>query len=311
MSVDGSPDILGIGEPLIEMVRLLDPIDGRPAYVQGFGGDTSTAIIAAARQGARAAYVSAVGDDMFGEAMRELWTREGVDHSGVLTREGDPTGVCFIDPDPAGRRFTYARRGSAASLCTPDDLSEAAIAAARVLHLSGITLAISETMRATALHAVDLARANGTLVSLDLNVRPRLWTLELAREVLATVAAKSDIVFPSDDEAGMLHGITDPDAIADHYLSAGARIVAVKRGAQGSLVATEDQRHAIPAAPSNPVDSAGAGDSYAGSFLAYWLETGDVPLAASRASRVAAGTVSGLGAVEPIPHRSTVLAAEA
>ncbi|MCG6884170.1 MAG: PfkB family carbohydrate kinase, partial [Silicimonas sp.] len=120
------PDILGVGEPLIEMVRLPDPLDGRPVYLQGFGGDTSTAIIAAARQGARAGYISAVGDDMFGDALRKLWTREGVDHSHVLTRAGDPTGVCFIDPDPAGRKFTYARRGSAASLYSAGDVPLAA-----------------------------------------------------------------------------------------------------------------------------------------------------------------------------------------
>ena len=311
MTADPAPQILGIGEPLIEMVRLPDPIDGRPAYVQGFGGDTSTAIIAAARQGARTGYISAVGDDMFGEALRELWAREGVDASTVRTRAGDPTGVCFIDPDPAGRRFTYARRGSAASLYAPEDLPEDAIAKARVLHLSGITLAISGTMRHAALRAVEIARANGTLVSLDLNVRPRLWSLDLAREVLAKVAAQSDIVFPSDDEAEMLHGLTDPDAIADHYLSRGSRIVAVKRGAKGARIATSDARVDIPAAPAIPIDSAGAGDSFAGSFLAYWLETGDIALSGARAARVAAGTVSGLGAVEPIPRRAAILAAGA
>lgn len=308
---DGRIDILGIGEPLIEMVRLPGPINGRPAYVQGFGGDTSTAIVAAARQGANAGYLSAVGDDMFGEAMRALWSREGVDHMHVRTLPGDPTGVCFIDPDPSGRRFTYARRGSAASLYAPGDLSETAIVAAKVLHLSGITLAISETMRAAALRAVEIARANGVLVSLDLNVRPRLWPLDLARAVLETVAAQSDIVFPSDDEAEMLLGISDPEAIADHYLSCGARIVAVKCGAQGSFVATVEAQQAMPAAPSIPIDSAGAGDSYAGSFLAYWLETGDVRLSAARAARVAAATVGGLGAVEPIPLRQTILAYEA
>ena len=300
-----SVDILGIGESLIEMVKLPDPIDGRPAYVQGFGGDTSTAIIAAARQGAKAGYLTAVGDDMFGEAMRALWSREGVDQSHVPTREGDPTGVCFIDPDPAGRRFTYARRGSAASLYGPADVPEDAIAAARVLHLSGITLAISETMRAAALHACDVARVHGTLVSLDLNHRPRLWSDDLAREVLSSVPA--DIVFPSDDEAQRLLGLTDPDAILDHYLAQGAAIIALKRGAQGAIIATADDRFAVPAAPATPVDSAGAGDSFAGAFLAYWLETGDLRVSATRAAKVAAGTVSGLGAVEPIPRRSDII----
>lgn len=300
-----SADIVGIGEPLIEMVRLPDPIGGRPAYVQGFGGDTSTAIIAAARQGAQTGYLSAVGDDMFGEAMRALWTRESVDHSHVLTREGDPTGVCFIDPDPAGRRFTYARRGSAASHYSPADLPEDAIASAQVLHFSGITLAISETMRAAALRACEIARAHGTLVSLDLNHRPRLWSDDLARGVLSRVPA--DIVFPSDDEAETLLGLTNPAAIVDHYLGNGARIVALKRGARGAVIATAQDRCTIPAAPATPVDSAGAGDSFAGAFLAYWLETGDPRSAATRAAKVAAGTVSGLGAVEPIPGRKDIV----
>lgn len=299
-------DILGIGEPLIEMVRLPEMISGRPAYVQGFGGDTSTAMIAAARQGAEVGYISALGDDMFGDAMRVLWTREGVNHDHVLTRAGDPTGVCFIDPDPAGRKFTYARRGSAASLYQPDDLPEAAIAEARIIHLSGITLAISETMRSAALRAVEIAKASDTLVSLDLNHRPRLWTDDLARRVLSSIPA--DIVFPSDDEAETLFSYSQPDAIADHFLDSGAQIVAVKRGAKGAYIATPKTRFDLSAAAAEPVDSAGAGDSFAGAFLAYWVELGDIHLAAMHAAKVAAGTVSGLGAVEPIPHRKDVLA---
>ncbi len=296
-------DILGLGEPLIEMVRLPDPIDGRPAYVQGFGGDTSTAIIAAARQGAKAGYISAVGDDMFGDALRDLWTREGVDHTHVLTRKGDPTGVCFIDPDPAGRRFTYTRRGSAASQFRPDDLDGAVIATARVLHLSGITLAVSATMRAAALAAVEIAVAHDTQVSHDLNNRPALWDRQIAVEVLTTAAARADIVFASDDEAQLLFGDETPDAIADRFLGMGVKIVVAKQGAKGALLATPQTLTPIPPAPSTPVDSSGAGDAFAGSFLAWYLETGDPHLAATKAAEVAAATVSGLGAVEPIPRR--------
>ncbi len=102
-------EILGLGEPLIEMVRLPDPIDGRPAYVQGFGGDTSTAIIAAARQGAKAGYISAVGDDMFGDALRDLWTRESVDHTHVLTRKGEPPARRIRVDEAHARRVTCPR----------------------------------------------------------------------------------------------------------------------------------------------------------------------------------------------------------
>ncbi len=296
-------DILGLGEPLIEMVRLPDDIDGRPAYVQGFGGDTSTAIIAAARQGVSTGYLSAVGDDVFGEALRGLWAREGVDHSHVLTRAGDPTGVCFIDPDPAGRRFTYARRGSAASLFGPGDVPETAIAGAKVLHVSGITLAVSPTMREAARKAIEIAAESDTLVSLDLNYRSRLWREEQAVPVLGSVLPRADIVFASDDEARLLFGDETPDAVADRFIGTSAQVVIAKEGAKGALLATRDDRIRIPPAPSTPVDSSGAGDAFAGSFLAWYLETSDPHFAAMKAAEVAAATVGGLGAVEPIPRR--------
>ncbi len=292
-----------MGEPLIEMVLLPDPMDGRPAYVQGFGGDTSTAIVAAARQGARTGYISAVGDDMFGDALRGLWTREGVDHSTVKTYENDPTGVCFIDPDPAGRRFTYARRGSAASNFSVDDLPEAVIAEARVLHVSGITLAIGPQMREAAMAAMSIAHASGKLVSYDLNHRPALWSNEDAVEALSQIAPMLDIVFPSDDEARLFFEDETPDLIAERFRAMGAQIVAVKRGADGAYLVTREARVDIPPAASHPVDASGAGDSFAGAFLAWYVETGDPLLAATKAVEVAAATVSGFGAVEPIPRR--------
>ncbi|AZQ65676.1 sugar kinase [Silicimonas algicola] len=301
---DAVPDILAIGEPLIEMVRLPQPIDARPAFVQGFGGDTSTAMIAAARQKARTGYISAVGDDMFGQAMLALWDREGVDRSGVRVRSGDPTGVCFIDPDPAGRRFTYARRGSAASLFTPEDLPETLIRAARILHVSGISMAISATMRAAVFRAVDVAREAGVRVSLDVNFRPALWPREAASEAILRVAQRAAIIFPSDDEMGLLWGLTEPRDIADRFIDLGAEIVAVKQGAKGVYLAEPSKSLHIDAAPSTPIDSAGAGDSFAGAFLAWLVETSDPERAAREAVKVAAGTVGGLGAVEPIPRRT-------
>lgn len=296
-------DILGLGEPLIEMVRLPAPIDGRPAYVQGFGGDTSTAIIAASRQGAKAGYISAVGDDAFGGGLRDLWTREGVDHTHVLTRENSSTGVCFIDPDPEGRNFTYLRKVSAATTYSSQDLPETAIANSRALHLSGITLAISVLMRAAAFEAMRLAKNHDTLVSLDLNHRPKLWSDAEARPVIETALGRADIVFASDDEARLLFGDETPEAIVDRFLGMGASIVVAKHGAKGALIGTPEGRHHIPPAPSNPIDSSGAGDAFAGSFLSWFLETGDPLIAATKAAEVAAATVSGLGAVEPIPRR--------
>lgn len=301
-------DIIGLGEPLIEMVRMAEPIDGRPVYRQGFGGDTLNATVAAARQGARTGYVSAVGGDPFGEDILALCDAEGVDRSTVLVRPTDPTGVNFVHPDPSGRRFSYARRGSAASLFTADELPEAAIAGARILHVSAISQAISASMRGAVQRAAEIARANGTLVSYDLNLRLSLWTLDEARAAIEAFLPLADIVLPSDDEAEMLIGTRDPEAILGHFGRHGAAHVVLKRGEVGAMLAMGDARHAIPAPRVRAVDSTGAGDSFAGSFLAYLLEDGDALRAARLAARVAAGTVSGYGAIDPIPRRAEVLA---
>lgn len=295
-------DILTLGEALIEFMRLPDE-GARVLYERGFGGDTSNAAIAAARQGASVGYLSAVGDDLFGQELRSLWRAEGVSAAHVTTRAGDPTGAYFVQPHASGRNFSYARRGSAASLYGPDDVPAAAIADARVLHSSGLSQAISPTMRAAVRRGAELARASGTLVSFDTNLRLNLWSLEEARAAAEEILPLADIVFPSDDEAEQLTGLTDPDAILDHYLGYGAQIVALKRGAQGVRIATPASRTDIPPALSNPVDSTGAGDSFAGAFLAYFLETGDVLHAGQLAAKVAAGTVSGFGAISPIPRR--------
>lgn len=299
-------DILTLGEALIEFMRQPDE-GGRVLYEQGFGGDTSNTAIAAARQGASVGYLSAVGDDLFGQALRDLWQAESVSDAHVITRKGDPTGAYFVQPHASGRQFSYARRGSAASLYGPQDLPEEAIAGAKVLHTSGLSQAISPTMRAAVRRGAEIARANGTLFSFDTNLRLNLWSLEEAKAAAAEILPLADIVFPSDDEAMQLTGLSEPDAILDHYIGQGARLVALKRGADGVRIATPASRTDIPPAPSSPVDSTGAGDSFAGAFLAYYLETGDVERAASLAAKVAAGTVSGFGAIAPIPRRDQVL----
>lgn len=299
-----APEIVCLGEPLVEFVRAEHPEIG-PHYRPGFGGDTSNAAIAAARQDARVGYLTALGRDVFGDQVMELWAGDGIDTSGVRRKDA-PTGIYFVDPHPAGRRFTYYRAGSAASLYGPDDLPVGYVEGARALHLSAITQAISPQMRAASVAAMETARQAGTLVSYDTNLRLALWPLDLARETIAAALAMADLAFPSEDEAAQLWGLERTDAILDHVLAMGPRIVALKLGDRGAVVATPERRAEVPPAPCNPVDSTGAGDAFAGSFLAEYLATGDPFAAGQYAARVAAATVAGYGAVAPIPRRETL-----
>lgn len=299
-----SVDILALGEALIEFVQLPEDIDGRPAYRQGFGGDTSNVVIAAARQGAWAGYISAVGGDPFGDELMGLWTREGVNTDTVIVRPQDPTGVYFVQPHPSGRRFSYARRGSAASLFGPDDVPEKAIAEAKILHVSALSQAISASMRDAVTRAAEIAKANDTLVSYDTNLRLNLWTLEDAKAAISAFLPLADIVLPSDDEARQLFDLSEPGEIVDRVTSFGPDIVVLKQGENGALLAQGKHRHTIAAEPAEAVDSTGAGDSFTGAFLAHLLETGDAVEAAKRAALVASKTVAGMGAVDPIPRRA-------
>src|ERR1700722_11334072 len=148
------PDIIAMGEALFELNQ---PHDGAP-FSPGFGGDTSNAMIAAARSGAATGYFTAVGADRFGQALVELWRAEGVDASRVIVNGGAHTGIYFVTHGPDGHAFSYLRAGSAASRLTEADTPAEAIRAARILHLSGISQAISSSAADLVFAAIDVAR---------------------------------------------------------------------------------------------------------------------------------------------------------
>ena len=306
--IDHPPmDIVSLGEAMVEFNQTGE--GGQRHYLQGFGGDTSNFAIAAARQGARVAYASALGADPHGQMLRELWDAEGVDHTSVHTDAEAPTGIYFVTHDAQGHHFNFLRRGSAASRLDAAHVPIARIAQARVLHLSGISLAISASACEAGYAAITAARAAGVKVSFDTNLRLSLWPLDQARAVMTEVMGRCDICLPSHEDVIAITGLQDPDALVDHCLRRGARIVALKLGAQGALVADAHTRHRIAAHPCQSVDATGAGDTFGGAFV-HRLNQGDTLEQAGRYAAVAAAlSTQGYGAVAPIPRTDQVLAA--
>lgn len=299
-----STEILALGEAMVEFNQTGEG-DGR-RYLQGFGGDTSNAAIAAARQGANVGYVSAVGDDVYGQMLRGLWAREGVDQDGVRTDPQGFTAVYFVTHDARGHHFSFFRAGSSASRMTPRDLPRERIAAAKVLHLSGISAAISDSACDTCLAAVELARAAGVQVSFDTNLRLKLWPIARARAVMRELIRLSDICLPSLEDVQAISGLQAPDDLLDFCLGLGARSVALKLGAQGALVSDGRERWRLPPHRCTPVDATGAGDTFGGALLAR-LVAGDGLRDAARYAVVAAAlSTEGYGAVEPIPRAAQV-----
>ncbi|MCL4697550.1 MAG: sugar kinase, partial [Burkholderiaceae bacterium] len=241
MSATDRFDIVSFGEPMVEFNQTGEQ-DGR-AYLQGFGGDSSNFAIAAARQGARVAYASALGDDSYGRMLRALWDREGVDHRGVATDAAAYTAIYFVTHDERGHHFHFFRKGSAASRMAPAALPRATIEGAKLLHLSGISLAISAQACDTGYAAIEMARAAGVKVSFDTNLRLKLWPLARARAVMTDVMRLCHLCLPSYDDVAAITGLTEPEAIVDHCLALGAEVVALKLGDKGSIVASANERH--------------------------------------------------------------------
>ena len=300
-------DLLAIGEALVELNQ---PKDDAP-FVQGFGGDTSNAMIAAARLGADAAYFTAVGADRFGHALTELWLREGVDASRIVVNGGAHTGLYFVTHGAQGHEFSYMRAGSAASRISEADLPDGRIRATKILHASGISQAISSSSADAVFAAIDIAHDAKRLVSYDPNLRLKLWPLRRAQAIIHEAMRSCEIALPGLDDGRALTGRSGAEAIVDYYLRLGPRLVVLKLGEEGALAATPKRRKRIGAHAVAAVDATGAGDCFDGAFLAEYVRHGD-PFAAARFANVAAAlSTLGYGAVAPLPRRAEVEAAMA
>jgi 2-dehydro-3-deoxygluconokinase len=297
-------DILALGEAMYELSLRADG-----TFLPGFGGDTSNCVIAAARHGARCAYATKVGDDFFGDALIDLWMKEGIDINHVGRHTSAPTGLYFVIVKPGGHEFIYRRQGSAASLMSVQDVPADLIRRSKVLHVSGISQAISRTAEECVATAIGIARAHGTLVSYDTNFRRRLWDEERARGVIAAAMALADVALPSEDDMSALFGTTSPDRAIDRCLDLGAAVVAMTLGARGAMVADRERRLQFPALPVSVVDATGAGDAFDGAFLAEYLRTGGWARAGAYACAAASLSTQHPGAVAGLPTRAQTLAA--
>jgi 2-dehydro-3-deoxygluconokinase len=296
-------DIVAMGEGMVEFNQTTP---GQPTYLQGYGGDTSNAVIAAARAGARCAYVSAVGNDSFGKNLLTLWATEHINTAQIAIDNVAPTGIYFVTHGPQGHEFSYRRAGSAAATMTLSDAQCQAITQAKMLHLSGISLALSPHALLQCQRAIHAAKAAGTQISFDSNLRLKLWSLASARAAMLPVIAQSDIFLPSLDDVTALSGLQDPQAIVQWSHDLGAKTVVLKMGHQGVLASDGQQCQHIAAMPVQATDATGAGDCFGGNLLARLCMGDPLTHAVRYANAAAALAVQGFGAVAPLPRPPAV-----
>lgn len=275
-------------------------------YLQGFGGDTMNCAIAAARQGARVAYVSRVGDDEFGRQMFRLWEREGIDASAVKVDHDAHTAVYFIAHGESGHRFSYLRANSAASRFGVDDLPVSLLGNTRFFFTSGITEAISKSACEAVFSAIEIARSAGARIVFDANIRPALWNAERAREIVGKTIPLSDYFLLSLEDAHVLCATEDPDAVLEWCEQSGADVVILKLGAEGAVYREAGLTRKVKGFPVQAVDATGAGDCFAGSLMTRLCMNDDVYEAVNYACAAAALACTDYGAVDPLPRTDRV-----
>ncbi|MGC5616063.1 sugar kinase [Georgenia sp. Z1491] len=297
-------DTVSFGEPMVEFnsESVGGPRSGS-LFSTGYGGDSSNFAVAASRLGARSSYLTKVGSDVFGALLQQMWHEEGVDASNVIVDDERPTGLYFIMRYGATSEFVYRRAGSAASALTPSDIPDGWIEQAKVLHVTGITQAISGSASDTVFAAIDRARAAKVQIAYDPNIRPTLWPLHTARAVARYTVGMVDVVLPNLEEGRLLTGYEDPRAITQELLELGVPMVVLKMGGSGAIVASPDEYVAVPSLPVRAVDATGAGDTFDAAFAVSMVEGRPATEGAHFAAAAASEVVQRLGAVTPIPTR--------
>ncbi|MHA7282907.1 sugar kinase [Arthrobacter sp. TMS2-4] len=271
-------DVLTFGETM-GSIRTPRPLRMGGAMAMSLGGAETNVAIGLARLGHSVRWAGRLGDDGIGQYALRTLRGEGVLTDAVSIDPGRPTGLMILESQGAGvSQAAYYRSGSAASAMGHDDLDGAVRSGSRILHLTGITPALSDSAAAASLAAVRQARAAGITVSFDVNYRSKLWGKDDASEVLARLAAYADLVIASEDELLLLgpSGCGEEDAV-QHLGGLGVQEVVVKRGAAGATgwdlaggtPSSVEHRDALDVPV---VDTVGAGDAFTAGYLSASLD---------------------------------------
>jgi 2-dehydro-3-deoxygluconokinase len=303
-------DLLTFGESMVSL-RSAGPLSAGGALTMHVAGAESNVAVGVARLGHTVNWAGVVGADPHGEFILRELRAEGV----RLQQRQDaarPTGVMFLEQRTADvTRAFYYRSGSAGSTLNLEDVDSALEPGARILHLTGITAALSPESRKAVEYAAERAAAEGLVVSLDVNYRSKLWSRHDAREVLSPLVRHATILIASDDELDLVAappGSGDPgvleSALAAQLLGLGVREVVVKRGAAGACVHTADGRWEAPAVPVTSIDTVGAGDAFTAGYLSALLDGEAVASRLQRGALMGAFAVSTAGDWEGLPSRA-------
>jgi len=314
-------DLVTFGET---MVAFTPTEKGSIRYASSLGkrtaGAESNIAIGLAKLGKKTGWFSKLGEDEFGEYILRELRGEGVDTSTVVMSKNNPTGIMFKQISAGNETSVfYYRKGSAASTMMPEELPLEYIKQSKILYISGITPALSNSCKETIFAALDfakkIAKDNQIQICFDPNIRLKLWNKEEAKECLTVLLKMSNIVLIGDEEAEILfdnfdkpnvsdkHNKYNTSYVIDHLRNLGVSKIAVKLGDKGAVVADENESFHISPLLVEVVDNIGAGDAFNAGFLCGLLEGRGMEECGNMGAIMGAYAVSSYGDVEGLPNR--------
>ncbi|MFC5404247.1 sugar kinase [Cohnella soli] len=299
-------EVVTFGETMGLLMGGAKGIEHSGTLDKSFGGAESNVAIGLARLGHKVGWFGRLGDDPIGRNILKAVRGEGVDVSRATVADDAPTGLMLREQLSGKTSVYYYRKLSAASRLRPEHLDNGYIAQARYLHLTGITPALSESCRLSAFEAIRIAKANGTQIVFDPNMRLKLWGLDEAREVLLAFAEEADYFLPGLDELKLLYDTDDWDIIVERLRELPGQSI-VKGGKEETYVVGKDSVTAVPYfRVKQVVDPIGAGDGFCAGFISGLLR-GEHPVESVRLGNlVGSMVVQTVGDWEGLPIRAEV-----
>ncbi len=267
-------------------------------------GAESNLCIALARLGHTVRFISKVGNDPFGDKIIRILQHEGVVTDSIFRDDKAPTGIFFREWLPDGqRRVYYYRKGSAASSLGERDIRPEYFDKVKILHLTGITPALSKNCLSASLKAIELAHDVGAVVSFDPNYRAPLWNFESARKVLFPIIRQSDIVLLGHEDAYALFGQQQDERVLNHIADLGVKVTVLKRAEKGAVALADGKLIEVPAFPvAKVLDPVGAGDGFDAGFLAGWLRGWSLEQSLALGAKIGALAVTVMGDYDGYPR---------
>ena len=309
-------DITTIGEILIDLTQSGRTEQGIPRFDANPGGAPANLAVAAARLGARTAFIGRVGNDSFGDYLKRCLAENGVDVRGMSVDEKARTTLAVVALDERGERtFSFYRDPSADVNLSMEHVPMELLGGTKVLHFGSVSLT-AEPARTATLEAAKTAKASGAYVSYDPNYRASLWPdEETAVRNMTEPLSMVDILKVSDEELPLLTGCTDPEKGSARLTDQGVRLVLVTLGAEGAFYRFDGHTGHVPGVPCQVGDTNGSGDTFFGAALSQLVKLSsldqltvpELERILAFANKAASITTSRHGAIPAMPTLEEVL----